>query len=112
MEDNTAIYIDSNHSKPSQYIVPTFSDLISETLGYQVVPSDTNDAMGASSRSCRSLAKAINSPLVHSSLPENYPEFLDGVLPQYPPVRYNIDQVSSQEIDYSYPTLPPSFLFI
>ena len=99
---------DANHRQRSPDRGPTLSDLISVAQGSQIVPSEPDDAMGAPSRTCRSLAGAINCPSVHSPLPEKDLKFLDGVIPQPPPGRDDTDWASLQETIYSEPTLPPS----
>ena len=93
-----------NHRKSSQYIVPKLDDLIYESQGSHILPSETKYATDANMRTCQSLDKVINRTSVHSPLPEKDLEFLDGVLPKSTTGRDDTDQASLQETDYSYPT--------
>ena len=112
MEATQALGMDANHRQPSQDRGPPLADLISEAQGSPAVPSEPDDATGAPSHTCWSLAEAINRPSVHSPLPEKDLEFPDGVLPQSLPGRDDTDQALSQETDYSDPTWPPYFSIV
>ena len=79
MEVIRVLDTDANQRNPSQDRVTTLGDLIYETQGSQVVPSDPDRAMGDSLTACQSLDQAIHPLSVHSPFKEKDQKFLDGV---------------------------------
>ena len=97
METTPALDRDAIRSQTSQNRGTTLTGLIYEVQGSQFGPSDPGEATGGPLSTCQSLYIAINISLFHSLSPENYLEFLGGVLPQYPQVTDDINQESFQK---------------
>ena len=103
MEATPALDSDANHRQPYPDRGPILADIISVAQGSQVVPSELD--------ACRSLARAINCPLVHSPSPERDLEFIGGVLPPpHPRTGWHGSGIISKKLIIKSPHRPPRFL--